>query len=387
MTTSLYSASVFDSTWLGSSAASSSFIYKRDAVNVLNGTIDTASNLGTLRTDDTQLDLTAQVSRENPSHFYKFTLDGDNLKMAFANNTDSADLRLQILDSSGSIVADSSQAFAEEEDLLNYVTMITSSGVDLEAGDYTIKVSFEPTAKRSVPQTYSLAMYSGESFNVSYQTTAKSQTSASQVVKVDNTMTYSLIDALEYSSKSTHLANETTDTAIDIGWLAENKTALSVTSQMTDICKEQYYVLTLQQGENLKMAFNNHTDTSELRVQLYDSTGTRLLADSHGSEDLKEAYAELTSSDGFATKAGKYVVKVGYALGEEKNTQIYDFKIYSGTLYDKVYETLVATETAATAIMGGRLTDFNPKAATVSYLAAELDSGDDIIYALKKFIV
>jgi len=384
---SLYSASVFDSSWLDTRAASSSLIYKRDATNVLNATIDTASNLGELVTDNTQLNVTAQVSRENPTNFYKFTLTGDNLKAGFGNNTGSSDLRVQILNSSGTIVADSSP-YGDSDNLAAYALMSTSAGLDLEEGDYYVKVTFDALSYRSVPQAYSLALYSGESFDVSYQTTAKSQTKASQVVKVDNTMTYSLIDALEFSTKTTHLANETVDGAINIGWLYADKSALSVTSQLTSVCKEQFYSLTLQKGENLKVAFNNHTDTSEIRVQLYDSAGVRILADSHGTEAQKAAYAELTSSDGYSAKSGNFIIKLAYALGEPRTDQIYDFKVFSGNVYDKMYETLVATETAATAIVSGRLGDLNYKATTATYLATQLDKDMDsgLISVLQQFV-
>ncbi len=378
-----YNTTAFTSSTLNASGSASGNIYQRNATNLLNATTETATKIGTLVTNQTQLDVKAQVSRENATNFYKFTLDGDSLKLGFQNNTETSNLRVQILNSSGKVVADSS-TFGTEANQEAYALANSSDGLDLEAGDYYVKVTFDSTSLRSVPQTYSLALYSGTKFSASYQTTAQAQTSATQVPKLDDTMTFSLITAQEYSTKSTHYANETSADAINIGWIYENKSALSVFSQMTSVCKEQYYSLTLQKGDNLKMALNNRTDTSELRVQILDSSGTRILADSHGTEEQQEAYEALTSETGMEAKAGNYIIKLSYADGEPKTDQIYEMKLYSGEVYEKLYETQVATETAATAVLSGHLTDYaSARTVAATYLASALDTDNDILSILK----
>lgn len=412
MVTSLYSASLYDSAMLGAYAASSSLIYQRDVTNILDSSLETAGYLGTLTTDKTQLDVTGKLSKVNSAHYYKFTLDGDSLKLSFKNNTGTSDLRLQIVDSDGNVIADSSETASDTDSSVKvwktttttdaetgistttsgrtaltlteaYEAANSSEGLNLEAGEYYVRVSFDSMSLKSVDQTYSLGLYSGESFNVSYQTTGKSQTKYDQTITVDHTMTYSLIDALEYSTKSTHLASETASSAVNIGWMFANKTALAVSGQMTWVCDEQYYAFTLQNGEDLKMSFNNKTDTSELRVQLYDSTGTVLLADSHGTIEQQEAYEALLSSDGLEAEDGNYVLKVSYATGESKKDQLYSFNLYSGTVYDTVYETKSATETAATAILNGDLTEYaSAKMVAASYLASSLGEDLDDIFSL-----
>lgn len=386
MTTSAYDASYYSSSYLGVTASTGSFIYVRDVSNPLDGTLDNAANLGTLTENDTQLSVKGEVSQQNTTHYYQFALDGDQLKLEFFNNTNSSDLRLQVMDSNGKVVADSS-SFADTDLQKAFAYASSPLGLDLEAGTYYVAVSFDATAKKSQPQTYSLALYSGTSFRTAYQSSATAQTDYDQPLTVDNTMTYSLIDALAYSSNSVHRANETSDSAIGIGWLSADKSALSVTSQMTWVCKEQYYSFALQQGENLKMAFNNQTNTSDLRVQLYDSTGYVLYADNYGTDEQKAAYEALLSSDGLTADPGTYKIKVSYADGAAKTDQLYSFQLYSGTSYDSFYETTTSTETAATAILSGDLAS-NASARTVAatYLASTLkQSADDITSVLLEY--
>lgn len=370
-------ASMFTSATLNATALSGAKVYLRDASIPLNSTLDDASYLGTVKTDQTQLDVKAQISRENSAHFHKFTLDGDHLKLGMVNNTGSSGLRVQLLASNGKVIADSSQ-FAVKYLRDAYADLTSDEGLDREAGEYYVKVTFDATSRRGVPQTYSLGLYSGTLFTASYQTTAKAQTSAKQAVLIDKTMTYALIGAQAYENKTLHTANETAAEAVNIGWLYANKSALTASSWLTDVVKEQYYTFTLQKGEDLKMAFNNKTNTSDVRVQLFDSTGTKVLADNYGSEKQKAAYEKFLSSDGIEAKAGQYIVKVSFAEGAEKKKQIYDFHIYSGTTYDALYKTIAGTESLQAAMMNGHFArGFLAKEVSASYLA-RMSQGENI---------
>ncbi|HBM90526.1 MAG TPA: hypothetical protein DD400_01415, partial [Rhodospirillaceae bacterium] len=148
--------------------------------------------------------------------------------------------------------------------------------------------------------------------------------------------------------------------------------------ELTDTCDEQYYYFTFQKGESIKFNFDNKTDESDLadlRIQFLDSSGTYAYADSHGTDAQKAAYAELTSAQGLEANKGTYVIKVSFALGENKSKdQLYDIKVYSGDTYTDYYESLVATEDAATAILSGTYTDkYNPATSLASYLTAQSD--------------
>ena len=326
-------ASTYNSTYLNATAGGLKDLYQRNVSLPLNATRADAANLGTLKENETQLDAKSRVSRANPTHFYKFSLDGDNIKLNFTNNTGSSGLRVQVMNSLGRVVADNSTT-ATQTLQKAFATMNSSDGFDAKKGDYYVKVTFDATSLRSVPQTYSLGLYSGTRFTTSYQTTAKPQTTTKQYLTEDNTMTYAMYGAEEFGTKNTHRANETKADAINIGWLYENQSALSVSSLINDIGSTQWYAATLQKGDSLKLAFNNHTNTSELRVQLYDSSGTQLMADSHGTTKQREAYEALTSETGIEAEANQYLVKVSYADGEKHTQQVYDFKLFSGEAYD-----------------------------------------------------
>lgn len=384
---SSFNASYLNSTALNTTASSGSQVYVRDVSLPLNTSLEAASSLGTLTADETQLNARAQVMRENPIHFYKFTLDGDSIKMNFLNVTGSSDLRIQLLNSSGTIVADSSST-ASAALQTAYDDLSSGDGLDQEAGEYFVKVTFDTTALRSIPQLYSFGLYSGTRFSTSYQTVGKAQSTERQFVLIDETMTFSLIDAQAYELKTAHAANETALSAINIGWLYQNKGALSVSSQLTDVCSTQYYSFIHQKGESLKLAYNNHTGTSKTRVQLYDSSGTQVLADSHGTEDQRAAYAALSSAEGLDSGAGPYLIKVSYVAGERKTKQIYDFKVFSGTAYDSIYKTSVGTESAEAALANGHLVmKYSMQDTAVSYLMS-MSQGEDvsIIDTLRKTV-
>ncbi|MDD3181642.1 MAG: hypothetical protein PHD48_02405 [Alphaproteobacteria bacterium] len=370
-------ASNYNSTLLDATAGGVKLLYQRDVSLPLNSTLSDAADLGALTTNSTQLDVKSRVSRQNPNHFYKFELEGNSIKMNFTNNTGSSGLRVQLLNSSGKVIADSSTS-ASDELQAAYKELNSSDGLDAKAGDYYVKVTFDTAQARSVPQTYSLGLYSGTRFTSSYQTTAKPQTSTKQTVLQDNTMTYAMYDAYEYTTKSTHIANETKADAVNIGWVYENKTALSVSSLINSVASDQWYNVTLQKGDALKIAFNNHTNTTELRVQLYDSSGTQLLADSEGTEEQKAAYEALTGSSGLTAEASQYLIKVSYAAGADKKQQVYDFKVYSGATYDTLYTTTVGAENAETALANGHLVPgYSQKSVAASYLST-VANGEDI---------
>jgi hypothetical protein len=381
-------ASFYNDSSMSVKAVGHETLYQRKATNVLNATLDTAVTLGTLTTNQTQLDAIGEISRQNGTNFYKFSLNGDSLKLSFVNTTNTAATRVQLLDSKGKIVADSSSLGTAKQQSA-FKDVISSNGLSAKAGDYYVKVTFDPSAARAEGQKYFLSLYSGTVFSKSYETTAYSQVKPDQNVPVDNTMTFSTSDARDYTVNNVHLANETALTGNNIGWLSQDKDALSVTSQLTQTVQNEYYNFTLQKGNNLKMAFDNHTDTARARVQLLDSTGTQVIADSDGTSKQKAAYASLTSSSGLSAKPGQYAVKVSYAAGQDKSkSQIYDFKVFSGTSYSALYETTSSTESAGIAVLQGHLANnYQPAAVLAAYMLSMGAYGEvDIMDTLRSIV-
>lgn len=374
---SLTDASIFTSAFLNATATGAKTLYQRTGYNLVDGSLENSLELGTLKTDQTQLSATATLSRGNASHYYKFNLDGDNLKIDLTSTYGTQAVRIQLYNSSGKVVADSHSSNEILKEAFD--SLWSADGLKTKAGEYTIRATYAPTVSRSTNQTYILSLYSGTRFSTSYQTTAKSQTSLNQKVTIDNTLTFTTTDAQEYSTQNVHYVGATIDDALNIGWLYENKSALKVASQLTNVSSSHYYLMTLQKGETLKMAFTNKTDTSEMRVRVTDPTGLVVYADSHGTAKQKEAYEQLVSSDGMAAKKGNYAFTISYADGANKTkSQSYDFYVYSGDHYKSLYETLAMTETVNTALLSGHLSSatVNTKAAAASYLGSQLLSSD-----------
>jgi len=74
-------------------------------------------------------------------------------------------------------------------------------------------------------------------------------------------------------------------------------TALQVSSQLTGSDATEYYNFNLTAGNNIKLALDAGKQTSDVRVQLYNSTGN-LVADSAGNAFEKANYLALTSGTG-----------------------------------------------------------------------------------------
>ena len=219
-------AASFASSSLGVGTADSAILYQRTAYNVINATASDAVNIGTLTTNSTQLDVTGQVTGQNSANYYKFTLQGNSLKLDLENLTDTTnavDLRVKITDNSGKIIADNEGTSAQQS---AYGEITSPSGLTANSGDYTATVTYAPTSVKSNPQSYSLSLYSGNRFDSVYETTAVAQTSASEEIPVDNTMTYATSDAQLYTTNAYHKIDETASTAVTIGWISENKGAL-----------------------------------------------------------------------------------------------------------------------------------------------------------------
>lgn len=370
-------ASTYDNTLLDATSYGSSKLYSRDASAPLGSTIDDAIDLGDLVRNQTQLDAASSLSRANGTQYYKFDLSGGgNLKLLLSATPSIATTRVQVLNSAGTVVADSSTTASQTlQDAYEEVT--SSDGLALDVGEYYAKVTYDATSLRSETVPYNLALYSGDGFNTSYKTIAKPQTSDSQVLLADGTQTFSTIDAQSYSTEAIHSANETLESAVSIGWIAENKSALSVSSSLTDVCEEEYYSFILQEGDNLKFTITNHTDTEEIRVQIYDVYGTNLIADSHGTDEQKAAYAALNTEEGIEISAGQYNIKISYAEAGATAGQVYDFSIYSGDTYEAMYETTATTISRSDALYLGQLVpDFSVKSALASYLTGVSQGSD-----------
>jgi hypothetical protein len=223
-------------------------------------------------------------------------------------------------------------------------------------------------------QKYSMQIYSGSTYQTIYKTTATLPTSASSGA-TPNVGIFANSQAQLFSRQSYHTIGEGVTGGVNIGWLSADKSALNVVSQLTNVDKAESYLFTLQQGNNLKLAFNNQTNTAKTRIQILDPTGTNVIADNYGTDTQKQAFAALTSSNGLKSDPGQYAVQVSYAPNvNTAQTQTYDFQIYSGNTYINLYKTTTSAQTYENAVLSGNphVTGYNPANATASYLNSML---------------
>jgi len=339
---------------------------------------DTALNINSTAQQGTSLGVTSQLTGSDTSEYYNFSLSGGNLKLAFDAGSSTPSARVQVYDSSGDVVADSAGNSYEKA---NYIALTSGTGLAATTGNYSVQVSYANGADTTQNINYNFQLYSGTNYAVIYNnnvTAPPADYSAAGSVTPT-------ADAQLYSRQAYNQIGTKAASAINIGWLAENQSSLNVVSQLTSADNTDYYSFTLQSGNNLKFGFDS-TQTpnpSDLRVQILDSSGTNVIADSGGTAAQQAAYKSLTTTDGLAAKAGNYIAKISYAANAPKTSQNYVFNLFSGTTFSSQYKTIASPQTYGNAILTGTL----PGAAAATGIAAYLTglaNGDepDIITAI-----
>jgi len=337
----------------------------------LSGTLASALNVGTLDANKSEVDVIGQANEQNQASYYKFDFhQGTELKFTLNNTTNpvlQAPLRVQLYDSTGkNVIADNYGTDAQQQ---AYTKFASGAGLKTANGTYIAKVSYAPGATTLVPQKYNFQINSGSSYDTIYKTTT-SLPSATNAGATPNLGIFSDSNAQLFTRQQYNTIGATAATAVNIGYLAENKSRLDVLSQLTTADKEDVYGFTLQQGKNLKLAFNNTTNTSTARIQLFDQTGTKVFADSHGTAAQQKAFADLTSSTGIQATQGQYVVKVSYAPNADSSKkQTYNFQIYSGNTFTNSYRTTASAQTYQNAILSGNtsVVGYSSASAAASY--------------------
>lgn len=372
--TQSYDPDLFKAAYDTVTSASSLTTYTNSST--LSGKQSSALNIGILDVNKSELYTNSEVNRTNTSAYYSFDFNsGSSIKFNLNNTTSSSvkqSLRVQLYDNKGKIVADSNGTEAQQE---AYKKFDSGQGLKAANGKYTIKVSYAPGAYTTSAQTYNFQVYSGNTYDTQYKTTATLPSSNSKAIKYgENLGIFANSNAQLYTRTEFHTIGETAASGPNIGWLNENKAATSVTSQLTHVDGSQFYNFTLQKGSNLKLAFNNQTGTAKTQIQLLDSTGNRVIADNYGTDAQKKAFADLTSSSGLAASPQGYSLKVAYAKGvDTTKSQTYDFKLYSGSSYSSLYKFTVSAQTYQNAVLSGntKVVKYNPSTAGASLLNSD----------------
>src|SRR5262249_36771627 len=162
-------------------------------------------------------------------------------------------LRVQVYDSTGlKLIADNYGTTAQQQ---AYTQFASGAGLPAANGTYNLKVSYAPGADVTKAQKYNFQLYSGTSYSAVYETTATLPTS-SNGGKTPNVGIFANSEALLSTRQQFNVIGETATSAVEIGWLKADESRLDVQSQLTSADKTDYYNFTLQQGHNLKLAFN-----------------------------------------------------------------------------------------------------------------------------------
>jgi hypothetical protein len=195
------------------------------------------------------------------------------------------------------------------------------------------------------------------------------------------------LGAVLYQRAATNAIGATAATANNLGYLGTNRTQLEVAGQLTGQDPTDFYSFTYQNSGPVDLNLINIDGTASVRVQLYDGSGSRVLADNQGTTAQQQAFASLTSSSGLNLGNGSYVIKVTYGTGGNKaQPQNYAIQIGSGTTFAADYRTLASATTVQQTLLAGGSLGYNPLTSTASLLTSEANGTSlDIFGVLSQF--
>ncbi len=331
----------------GASNAATTFL---TGYNSVFPSLTSATSLGGLSEDSTSLNALGAVDSNVSESDYSFNFEqGSAIKLQLSNYTNTTSLRAQLLDVTGNVIADN---YGTSDQQTAYGKLASSDGLPASNGTYYVKISYAPNAATDDTQNYSLQLFSGTTYDNNIITSTQIQSYDPNLFVPSASSVTSSTHAESYAKSSTFFADASASKAISLGDLIRNKTDLSASSKITLGYPTNYFSFNFKEGDAIKLSFNNSNvdNPQALQVQLLDSSG-KVVADNQGSEDLKNAYTQLTSGVGLKASTGKYFVKVSAVSGSNlsNNAQTYNFQLYSGSSYNQVYETTAKQPVSAKA--------------------------------------
>ncbi len=148
-----------------------------------------------------------------------------------------------------------------------------------------------------------------------------------------------------------------------IGYLDKNKTKLQVKGTLTREAPVDYFTFTFRRGDSFRIALNNDEG---VRIQLLDGSGSRLLADSGGTNTSLQEKFEALKAEKLELKNGNYLLKVTYDAGISKTKELsYNFLLASGETFSTLYKTQAYADTIYNEILNGTYGETNVSIADV----------------------
>lgn len=329
-----------DASSVGVTAAGALDSRFQTATNLIFASRSSARDIGVLAADTSSLKVMSQISPQASSNFYKFNFtSGDTIKLALNNLTDTSNLRVQLYDSAGNVVADSGGTSAQQT---AYNKMTSTDGYAAANGQYTVKVSYAANAAQ-IPQSYNLQLFSGTTYSTQLTTSAITQAYDPNLFVSASTTVSSTSNYKLYSRNATLKGD-----VIPLGSLISDQTELYVRGKLSNSATSEDFSFDNSQSGKVKITLTNKTNTQELRFKVYDSTGKTLIADSDGTDAQIEAYKRITSGVGLQLEKGTYRVNVSQKAGDPKSDINYGLQIDAGTIYSKQYATVIQESSTAT---------------------------------------
>ncbi|WP_372396151.1 hypothetical protein ABMY26_13070 [Azospirillum sp. HJ39] len=126
-----------------------------------------ATNIGTLVKDTSRLNVFSSLAANDPADFYKFTVTSSGA--ATLGTVGDAGVRLQLMDRSGKVLADSNKDSGATYDAFQ---KLKSGQMTLDKGDYTLRIAREKDVPAKEAKSYGVQLRMGN-YSKDYDTIAK----------------------------------------------------------------------------------------------------------------------------------------------------------------------------------------------------------------------
>lgn len=151
-------------------------LYQQATTNPIGVTAASATNIGYLSENRTQLEVVGQLTGQDPTDMYSFTFQQGSSINASLTNIEGANVHVQIYDGSGTRLLADNQGAAGSSALAAWNQLTSTQGLSLNPGKYIVKVTYASGTPTNQAQNYALQFDSGTTFTADYRTLAAATT-------------------------------------------------------------------------------------------------------------------------------------------------------------------------------------------------------------------
>ncbi|WP_448206102.1 hypothetical protein [Azospirillum sp. sgz302134] len=141
--------------------------YEQNVRKSALNTAPMATNIGTLVKDTSRLNVFSSLAANDPADFYKFTVTTKG-EVALGRVGD-ADVRIQLMDKQGKVVADSNKDAGATYDAYK---KLEKGELTVDRGDYTVRIARDKDVPVKDPKNYGVQLKMG-TYSKDYDTIAK----------------------------------------------------------------------------------------------------------------------------------------------------------------------------------------------------------------------